>query len=516
MASTSFTNKIPTPANGFTLRVLVEYAGDVSTNSTTITSIKGQVKRNDSTFVPSNTSRGAVLKIERLNESGSWVVVKNLTNTSSYAISSNSYYTWISGSNITVPHLPDGTQNIRVTFSVDGNDAGGLTNYYPVGKATSTIPLEELHKVPDGISYSVTEQNQKLINANVSHETFVSNLSIKQFTFDAYNLYDDTTATRFTIFNRAVAYSSETSNVLIDFTQNEMLADVTETTKINTRGRVTDSLGGLGYSDFVLYDIVPYVKPTLIDTSTTAKRNGQTSGKVLLNVAGSYYNGVVGNVNQGGSYKPVIEYRFWEKGTTPSETWFGIPNGNIIVENGKVTVEGFEIGTTDEKADNYFNYEKSYLVDVRISDSFETIQLINPKSIPVGFSTWTEYRDRVDFKKLTVGGINPFEGKEYDLTQYETLSGITTTRTRCINKMNRVVIDFVIRCTISANTDTTIYTLPEELRPSQSIEFVAIANNGNTKIIGIGFINNNGMLRVNLASALTTSGYLRCCVVYDI
>ena len=502
----SFTGKIGTPSNGFTLKVALTYEGDASTNKTIISSIKGYVKRNDSSYTPYNTSKNATLKIQRYDEDKNLVNVKSITNTSSYSISSDSYYTWASGSNIEVPHLSNGTQSIKITFTVDGK----LSNYYPVGTISKTITLDELHKAPDGITFTIEELNTSL--PGVASNVFVPHLSKKRFTIDG-TLYDGATASKYTIFNGANAFSSESSNVIdVDFSQNELLTsdDGTGVKNVWIRARITDSQGSLGYSDVGLYDYIPYVKPALISTSSSIRRNGQLSGKVKMNLVGTFFNSIIGSV----APSMALYYKYWKRTDVEPETWFEIPTeaytiaeNNISIKDWAVSKNGAEIDDVDSRYAYYFK--------IKAVDQFTNESSIT-KEVPIGEYVWAEYRDRVDFKKITIQGKNPFEAKEYDLTEYETLSGITTTRTRCIKKMDRVVIDFVIRCAISANTDTTIYTLPEELRPSQSVEFVAIANSGNTKIIGIGFINSNGMIRVNLASALTTSGYLRCCIVYDL
>ena len=116
-------------------------------------------------------------------------------------------------------------------------------------------------------------------------------------------------------------------------------------------------------------------------------------------------------------------------------------------------------------------------------------------------------------------GTSSYEAKEYDLTQYinPNLGDVVFTRTRCVNKFDRIVMDFVIRLTLPKNSNELLFILPDELMPSQSIEFVPTGNDGDTKIYGIGWLNksNNGIC-VNLNNDLSANGYLRCCIVYDL
>lgn len=140
-------------------------------------------------------------------------------------------------------------------------------------------------------------------------------------------------------------------------------------------------------------------------------------------------------------------------------------------------------------------------------------------STPPSTSTWlpcniTYFVDSGEFVLVDVSNK-----KEYDITQYinPELDDVTVVRTRCVNKHDRVVMDFVIQLNLNANVNALLFTLPDELMPPQSVEFTPCGNEGDTKIYGIGWINkSNNAICVNLSSNITTAGYLRCCIVYDL
>lgn len=276
------------------------------------------------------------------------------------------------------------------------------------------------HTPPTNVTYTITELNQKLINAGITDNLFVENLSEKQFDISA-TLHDDADVSKYSIYNYFQVYSSQTTPITIDFSVNDMFAGNGERDMVYIRARVDDTLGGSTWSGnpyniFDTYNYIPYSKINLVETSTTAKRNGQTSGKVKLNVNGTFYNGEVGNKSQSGTYKPVVKYKFWQTGTEEPSTYnYTIPSENIVVENEKFSVSNYEIGSSVETDINWFNPENSYKVKIQLSDNFTTYES-NEKTINVGKATWTEYKDRVNFEKLTVKGVDILERVPVSLT----------------------------------------------------------------------------------------------------
>lgn len=136
----SFNGNIGTPSGGFNLKVEYSYTQDKVNNKSIISSIKGYCKKNNSSYYPYNSSKVATIKLERLNDSGSWVTVTTLSDSSSYSfngVNTSTYLTFVSGSNISIPHKSDGKQQLRITFNVDGK----LSSYYPVGSISQTDTL---------------------------------------------------------------------------------------------------------------------------------------------------------------------------------------------------------------------------------------------------------------------------------------------------------------------------------------------------------------------------------------
>lgn len=258
------------------------------------------------------------------------------------------------------------------------------------------------HEVPSNITYTMTEINPLLISAGVSNNLIVENLSIKQFDIN-YTLHGGATLVSLGMYNRIYPYSSTSSPVTIDLRQNTLVKAINDNTKIPLRAFVKDSFTTQGISSETLYDYITFTPISLTETSTIAKRDGQISGKVNLNINGTYFNGTIGNVSQA-TYKPVIKYKFWRTDASEPNTYdYTIPSSNVTISNGTFSVSDYNIGSTDESAINYFNPDYAYRIKIRVEDNFSLYYSIE-KSIPVGDATWTEYPDHVDFKAITQGG----------------------------------------------------------------------------------------------------------------
>ena len=216
-----------------------------------------------------------------------------------------------------IEHDIDGTKTITISGSVTGPSGTSLAGV--TSKGSKTFALDQLHKLPDEVTFDILEVNEELINAGVSNDVFIKDLSIKSFNISG-NTYDNATIKEYGILNRIVPYGTTTLPLIIDFSQNEILTDLTYVTKVPITGRIIDSYDTAGYSETLLFDFIPYNKINLIETSTTVKRNGQTSGKVRLNINGNLYNGIIGNVDQS-TYKPIVKYKFWQTGTEEPTTY---------------------------------------------------------------------------------------------------------------------------------------------------------------------------------------------------
>ena len=271
------------------------------------------------------------------------------------------------------------------------------------------VTFESFHTPPLVSGYTLTETNNTLVNANVGNNVFVSNLSKKQFNI-TYSLYDGASFERASVYNgTSYTYLSNSLPMTIDFTQNPLRIDEDG---IPIMVRVTDNQGGATYyttggQGYDYYSYILYSKPTIVGST---KRVGQISGQVSVSCNGTFFNGSIGNVNQGGSYKPTITYSYYEypSGTIKTGT---ISSSSITISNNTFSVSNYNIGSTNPSATNYFDPEKSYRITINVADNFTNTNS-NELIIRVGEATWTEYKDRVDFKKITINGIEPPKIKE--------------------------------------------------------------------------------------------------------
>lgn len=296
-------------------------------------------------------------------------------------------------------------------------------SFLPAAGNTSiaSISVNTLHTPPSNVTYTMQEANQKVIDAGISENVIVANMSIKKLTVNA-ELHDGAIAKRVGIYNRLHFKLTETNTlpleVLYDFYERKLQTAIDwegvedGQNKAPISVMVDDSFDSAGYSNngyniitsADYYNFIPYERPTIIETSTTVKRNGQTSGKVKLYLNGGYYNDIVGNKDQKNNYKPTIKYKYWKFGTEePIDYDNIISSEDIVVNDGNVTVIDYEIGSSTITADNYFNPNFAYRVKFKIEDSFYSTES-EAKSITVGEPTWSEYKDRVDFKKITIKG----------------------------------------------------------------------------------------------------------------
>lgn len=298
-----------------------------------------------------------------------------------------------------------------ITFRVVRETGSSSSSGYLKETMCSDIVIPVGHTAPDNISYTITETNPLLQTLNVDNNTFVENLSIKEFMF-SYNLYDNANLSKVSIWNGASAVYSSNANPLIIDLKTQPLPSKNENGKIILKGKVTDSMDGSSFADgsgWDIYDVIEYTIPTISETLTTAKRNGQLSGKVLVNLAGTFFKGQIGNYNQQNLLS--IKYKFWENSSTveePSEYSNTISSESILYTNNTFKVSNYEIGSDNESDTNYFNPKKSYKIKFLIEDKFNIIES-SIKSISVGDPTWVEYKDRVDFKRITVKGKDLIE-----------------------------------------------------------------------------------------------------------
>ena len=293
-----------------------------------------------------------------------------------------------------IAHNLDGTKTI--SFSGEFNPTAWGYSMKVEGDAT----LPTLHTPPEIKSVNLVENNTKLTNLSVPNDTIVQYLSNKTFTINA--TYDDATISNCSIYHNNVLIGTSTTNeVVVDFSKvSELITTETNGTHyVGLTIAVTDSKSG--YSTRIFnFPVIKYTRPTIEKTSTTIKRKTgwseqQQKNLVLtdnfgaLNFVGTCYKGndVIGNAN-----KPTVQYKIWNT-TEPSYSTLTTPN------TANVTIKDYEISD--------ILYTSTYDYKIKIYDTFTTTETtINVKAdkVPTGVSVWTEYKDRVDFLKITQQG----------------------------------------------------------------------------------------------------------------
>lgn len=97
-----------------------------------------------------------------------------------------------------------------------------------------------------------------------------------------------------------------------------------------------------------------------------------------------------------------------------------------------------------------------------------------------------------------------------DLSNYA-VSGLQITNVTCINKNNRVCIDFTGVIDIQANTQTTIFTIPSSIVPTVNKNFLCIANN----IVGVGTITSTGNITLTFPQTISDK-VIKYSAIYDL
>ena len=375
----------------------------------------------------------------------------------------------------------------NIKFRVTRESGGTSGRLGSTSCSNLTIPIG--HIAPTNVSYTIEETNQKLINAQLPETTWVKNLSQKKITL-SYTLHDNASVEFYGYADTYTMYGKK-NNPFIS-TSFDINKDSGTNNKVTVYGYIEDSLGAIGKSNSTRYDFIEYIETLLNESTTRVNRNGQLSGRAKLNIKGSFFNGIIGNKNQSGNYKPTIKYKYWKLNDQEPETFDNIISAdNITISNNTFTVNDLEIGSSDETAANHFNPDYAYRVKIYVEDNF-TSYTSQEKPIPVGEATWTEYKDRVDFKKITIKNKNEFFYEPGDTfeSDYDTiLNGYVTSGTK------NVRLAFPVPKRLDNINSITIESLNAEARcnkgylngQSGTVEYVG--NSGYT--IGVHKSNNN-------------------------
>ena len=303
-----------------------------------------------------------------------------------------------SGSNIEIAHNTDGTKTINISFTVTDNTGQS----YTCGSASSssTFKLMDLHKPPVVSISSVTEQNSLL--TSVSGATIVNLLSIKRFVL-SIQTFDSATITADNIdvteqgtlpLKSTISISGNTVTIDIDFNEQSLTPSSLTALKTKIMFFIMDSKGGVNITYTPEYDVIPYQKPNLIQTSSSVKRNGQLSGKAIMNLVGTFYGSSVGTK----SNSVTLSYKYWKTNVSEPSTYFPITgvttSDNVInVTNWNVAKNGTPITDVDSNSSYYF---KVKMVDAFSKESYITL------NVPIGKYIMAKFKDRVDFMEVTI------------------------------------------------------------------------------------------------------------------
>ena len=307
--------------------------------------------------------------------------------------------------------------------------------------ASGTMDLTILHIPPDINSVTVAELNSTLTNLGVHQTIFVYYLSNKKFKFYASGNEGATITTYNVYYNNVLIGTSNTDEVTVDFSN----IDIT-TNQI--KFEVIDSMGGSSSTTPTFY-YIPYVKPTIETSSTLIKRKtdgntGLTDNVATLILNGNYYytqDNEVGTANT----ITKIEYKIWND-TEPSYT--DITNiATITIDTGSVSISAYDLPET-------IFFDKIYNYKIRITDYFgNTYELTRLNGVPTGVPLWTEFKDRVDFKKITQNNqpiLMPY-------SLYTNDSGTNGTIALSDSAANYEFLEFYYRSDIGQHTSTKIY-----------------------------------------------------------
>lgn len=300
----------------------------------------------------------------------------------------------------TVTHEPDGTKTVNMNGNINFSAWGMSLSV----NGSATLPT--LHTPPTINSVNVAEKNTTLTSAGVSDDTFVRWLSNKEFAFDT-TTYDDASVSKYEVYNVGILVGEgETSPVNVNFANINLYGN--EPNRLTAfEFYIKDSKNGVA-SLSNEYTFIPYFKPTFVNTETKVRRQGQTSGKVVLNASGNFYNTAIGSL----SPSCKVYFKYWVKTEQEPSSYSEVPSTSVIINDNAFTINDYLLG-------NDFDYQKSYYVKVYVQDGFYSSEVLS-LNVPVGEATWTEYKDRVDFKKATIQGKEVAIKENYSLEETKT------------------------------------------------------------------------------------------------
>ena len=312
-----------------------------------------------------------------------------------------------------VPHNSDGTKTANISSTLNSGD---FTPSY--ANANGSITLTALHTPPILVLSNLTEISNKL--SGVEGTTFVNNISEKVFTL-SYELFDDATASLLKIYDKngneltaTTVLNTTSGTITVNFKNVPISSNTIVNNKTTFIIKFIDSLNGETIINTPEYTVIPYFAPNLISTASNVKRNGQITGKAVLNLTGLFYNATIGNtVNS-----ITLSFAYWT-GSTESTTYYSIPSSANTGTGNDITISRWEFKKNNVTVTD-LDKSNSYKFKIKAVDSFGSeYESIIELTLSKGEWLMARFKDRVDFKKITVGGYNPFE---YSTT--ETICGV--------------------------------------------------------------------------------------------
>lgn len=293
--------------------------------------------------------------------------------------------------------LHDENREYKATKTASFTTNANLEWTLKSGSASVEVDLGKLHTPPTINSLQSLEENNAINNSAI----IVQLLSQKKFILDI-STFEEAKIKKTNVYNNNVLLAtSENNELFVDFSKVDNLTLITngENKYCVLTFEAIDDMGGIG-TTINQFDVIEYFKPNLIQTSSSVKRNGQASGKVKLNLVGKFFNETTEVITNTIS----LQFAYWKKNEEESTTFYDIPfeksNNDIILSDYALAINGVEIENVDKDYAYYFK--------IKATDKFENSGEIT-LLCPVGEYVWAEYKDRVDFKKITIKNQDPFE-----------------------------------------------------------------------------------------------------------
>lgn len=297
--------------------------------------------------------------------------------------------------NISIPHDSDGTKTIDISFSV--TDSTGTDYTCGDASANSKMELSVLHKGPELTNVAFTELNTLL--TGISANQVVNDLSKVKLTLTV-KTYDGATITNYSVRNGNYEVKGTSNVITMDFQTNKMVI-VSENgiNKCNYVVKLVDNKSATR-EFMVSQDVILYFKPNLIPTASSIKRNGQVSGKVNLNLTGTFYNSTILSKKNNIS----LSFKYWQSGTTEPTTYYSIPTSAITISNNNISINKWNMAKNGAVITDV-NKSSSYKFKIKAIDSFNSTSEIE---LTCSKGEWliAKFKDRVDFKRITQGGVD--------------------------------------------------------------------------------------------------------------